>query len=919
MADKKISELNSILGSLTADDDLLVIVDSSTNETKKITKAELASTINAALIDGAPAALDTLNELAAALADDANFASTVTNSIATKVSKSGDTMTGDLTVPNVIVSGNVDGRDVSADGAKLDGIESGADVTDTANVTAAGAVMTSGSTMTGNLNFGDNDKAQFGAGSDLQISHNGSNSLILDLGDGALYLGGNEEVIITNGGATEYKARFVSNGTSELYYDNSKKLATTSTGVDVTGTVTADGLTVDGGDVSLNGGASGSDTYLRFKENSPTIGYAGFYLHLDGTDDDLYIGRHDTADQLVANDKPAIGIDRGTGDISFYEDTGTTPKFFWDASTERLGIGTSSPQYTLDLRETAGTQALQILASDFTAFGATSGSNLTTLKATALGSNGAMAFATGAGTERMRIDSSGNLLIGDTTTTGFDGTSGVKISNSGPALLLDKTGAGAQAWLQYIDGNGSFVIYDSTNNNNRMAIDSSGNVGIGVSSLVSGSTRRVLQISTGSDGGQIALSDSTTEAANPRIFATNKSDLKLSSANSGSSTIQFITGTTPAERARIDSSGNVGIGTSSPLAALHVTTSTTDYTGDVVISGTRPYLVFDDITAGQNGFSIGVDGGAVTFGQGDFSTNSNVYGTERARIDSSGNLLVGTTAFPSGSNAGFGFQTASKYAYFARSGGEPLNLDRHSSNGDIVAFRKDGSTVGSIAVTNALYIGQGDTGLAFFQPDNLVFPAHVDSLSGRDNIIDLGNSFNRFDDIYATNGTIQTSDRNEKQDIASLTDAEMRVAKRISAMFKKFRWIDSVEAKGDNARIHNGVIAQDVQQAFTDESLDAGDYALFISTTWWETQTEVPAVEAVEEVLDEEGNVVTEAVEGREAYTRTDTYNSADEAPEGATTKTRMGIRYPQLLSFLAAYNEQRFSAIEARLDALEA
>ena len=62
--------------------------------------------------------------------------------------------------------------------------------------------------------------------------------------------------------------------------------------------------------------------------------------------------------------------------------------------------------------------------------------------------------------------------------------------------------------------------------------------------------------------------------------------------------------------------------------------------------------------------------------------------------------------------------------------------------------------------------------------------------------------------------------------------------------------------------------------------------------TWWETQTEVPAVEAVEAedaVYDEDGNLVTEAVEAVEAedaYTRTDIYETADEAPEGATERT---------------------------------
>ena len=105
----------------------------------------------------------------------------------------------------------------------------------------------------------------------------------------------------------------------------------------------------------------------------------------------------------------------------------------------------------------------------------------------------------------------------------------------------------------------------------------------------------------------------------------------------------------------------------------------------------------------------------------------------------------------------------------------------------------------------------------------------------------------------------------------------------------------------------------------TDAGLDAGDYAFFISTTWWETQTEVPAVEAVDEVLDEDGNVITEAVEGKEAYTRTDTYETAEEAPEGATERNRKGIRYPQLLSFIGAATEQRLASIETRLDALEA
>ena len=59
-------------------------------------------------------------------------------------------------------------------------------------------------------------------------------------------------------------------------------------------------------------------------------------------------------------------------------------------------------------------------------------------------------------------------------------------------------------------------------------------------------------------------------------------------------------------------------------------------------------------------------------------------------------------------------------------------------------------------------------------------------------------------------------------------------------------------------------------------------------------------------------------MEAQEAYTRTDTYDTAEEAPEGATERNRKGIRYPELLSFVGAATEQRLANIETRLAALE-
>ena len=96
-----------------------------TNTTQLATTAFVGTAV-AGLVDSSPTTLDTLNELAEALGDDANFSTTVTNSIATKLPLAGGQMTGNITMSG---SETVDGRDLSVDGSKLDGISAGADVT----------------------------------------------------------------------------------------------------------------------------------------------------------------------------------------------------------------------------------------------------------------------------------------------------------------------------------------------------------------------------------------------------------------------------------------------------------------------------------------------------------------------------------------------------------------------------------------------------------------------------------------------------------------------------------------------------------------------------------------------------------------------------------------------------------------------
>jgi len=280
------------------------------------------------------------------------------------------------------------------------------------------------------------------------------------------------------------------------------------------------------------------------------------------------------------------------------------------------------------------------------------------------------------------------------------------------------------------------------------------------------------------------------------------------------------------------------------------------------------------------------------------------------RIDNSRKLLIGKTVTTQ--NTAGTVISATDGVRATVDGNVAALLNRTSSDGSIVSFRKDGSEVGSIgAVSGDVFFAGVDSNhaaLRFAASSKTVIPVTVAGALS-DNTTDLGQSNAQFDDIFASNSTIQPSDQTMKQDIASLTSAEITAAKAISKLFKTFKWKDKVTSKGDSARTHAGVIAQEVQSAMSDAGLDATKYAFFCSDTWYETYTDVPAVEANEE----------NGTEEQDAYTRTDTYNTADEAPEGATERTRLGIRYPELLAFVGAATEQRLAEIETRLTALEA
>lgn len=194
------------------------------------------------------------------------------------------------------------------------------------------------------------------------------------------------------------------------------------------------------------------------------------------------------------------------------------------------------------------------------------------------------------------------------------------------------------------------------------------------------------------------------------------------------------------------------------------------------------------------------------------------------------------------------------------------------------------------------------------QSDAVTSPQRVFALAknvaypGVDATVSLGNGAYRWSEVFSTTGSINTSDAREKQDVAEYPDAVLDAWGKVT--FRQFLFRDAVDAKGDAARIHSGVIAQQVVKAFEKHGLDATRYGLLCYDEWPDEYEDVEVVD-VPAVLDSEGNEVTPA----KSHTEQRLVTAAGD---------RYGIRYSEALCLEAAYQRRRADRIEARLAALE-
>lgn len=306
-----------------------------------------------------------------------------------------------------------------------------------------------------------------------------------------------------------------------------------------------------------------------------------------------------------------------------------------------------------------------------------------------------------------------------------------------------------------------------------------------------------------------------------------------------------------------------------------------------------------------------------------FTANGLVYASSTSALATSSNLTWDGTTF---TNAG-GPVRASAGAFSSfystnQDGAYPSNYINSVGGDSQVSIAANWfSGQRDLSIINSNIAGGG---FGFYQMTTASAKTRLVSFNtgtfqpGVDNTMTLGGASFRWTTVYATTALINTSDVNDKQQIENLTSAEIAVAKKLKDLFKTYKFNSAVEQKGDNARIHIGLMAQDVQQAFIDEGLDPGKYALFCSDTWQEYNGQAVLVDA-----ENMYSVLT----GYELDGQTFTLDEGNVAPENSTaiytkvpttTVTKLGLRYIELMAFLLAANAEEMNSLTARLSVLE-
>jgi len=489
----------------------------------------------------------------------------------------------------------------------------------------------------------------------------------------------------------------------------------------------------------------------------------------------------------------------------------------------RVGIGTVSPDNLLHIKTTGSTPSIELEQDAGTSYKALiklAGNDLEIR-----GSSGAMEFYNGgnndgdSATKRMAISSGGVVLVGGVTNTngGYQLKVGGSDNQGEIAFFSNATAA-------------DLLSYDRTNGHyNTLNIHAS---------------------QTNFTQGTLKGPNGTVSA--PTYGFTNDTDCGMFLSSTG------YLGLTVAGTKSLEIGGGI------IYTATNGKIRSAASAGSLELSG----------GGGEVGGQILLRGGA---GDADIilkTSSGSTSATERMRITTLGNVGIGGE--PSVQSTGYN----SAMLHLKQAASSNAGAQIRFTNGATGHAGTDGFYISHWSDGSVYQVLQENYSIEFYMDSAAQFSMAKDYFfPRRDNAQDLGLSNKRWDDIYATNNVIQTSDENLKRDITALSDAEKAVALKIKGLMRTFRWKSSYEEKGNDARYHTGVVAQQVEALFKEEGLDVSKYAFWVKGVYY---------------VDSEGKEIVDEY-GEYIIPGTDAFKEVTDKKEAY----RYSIRYEELLCFI--------------------